>query len=56
MKVDLKPIILNQSSMENVAQKIDFSKATKDLEWIPNTSFKEGILKTVKWYKNYYQI
>tara|TARA_B110000858_G_scaffold174216_1_gene206606 strand:- start:92 stop:1042 length:951 start_codon:yes stop_codon:yes gene_type:complete len=56
MKVDLKPIILNQSSMENVAQKIDFSKATKDLEWIPNTSFKEGILKTIKWYKNYYQI
>ena len=54
MKINLKPVILNNSSIEIVAQKIDFSKAKKELKWIPNTSFKEGILKTVKWYKDYY--
>ncbi len=52
MKVDLKPVILNNSSIEIITQKIDFSKAKKELKWMPNTSFKEGISKTVKWYKN----
>ena len=55
MKIKLKPVIINNSSMEIVAQKIDFSKAEKELKWMPSTSFKEGILKTVKWYKEYYQ-
>tara|TARA_B100001093_G_scaffold440452_1_gene440971 strand:- start:116 stop:1072 length:957 start_codon:yes stop_codon:yes gene_type:complete len=55
MKINLKPVILNNSSIEIVAQKIDFSKAKKELKWAPNTSFKEGILKTIKWYKEYYQ-
>ena len=55
MKIKLKPVILNNSSMEIVAQKIDFSKAEKELKWMPSTSFEEGILKTVKWYKEYYQ-
>ena len=55
MKIKLKPIILNNSAIEIVAQKIDFSKAKKELKWRPNTSFKDGILKTIKWYKEYYQ-
>ena len=55
MKIKLKPVILNNSAIEIVAQKIDFSKAKKELKWRPNTSFKDGILKTIKWYKEYYQ-
>lgn len=53
MKINLKPVILNNSSIEIFAQKIDFSKARKELKWTPNTSFREGILKTVKWYKEH---
>ena len=33
---------------------IDNSKILKEIDWNPKTSFKQGILKTVKWYiKNY---
>lgn len=31
---------------------IDFSKIKKELGWQPRISFKEGIKKTVEWYKN----
>jgi len=31
---------------------IDFSKAQKELGWEPEIDFKEGLAKTVEWYKN----
>ncbi|MFA4817313.1 MAG: dTDP-glucose 4,6-dehydratase [Parcubacteria group bacterium] len=31
---------------------IDFSKIKKELGWEPKVSFKEGLQKTVEWYKN----
>lgn len=31
---------------------IDFSKAKKELGWEPQISFKEGLKKTVEWFKN----
>ena len=31
---------------------IDFSKAQKELGWEPEVDFKEGLAKTVEWYKN----
>ena len=55
MNVNLRPVILNSSSIEIIAQKIDFSKAKKELKWIPKINFTEGISKTIKWYKNNYQ-
>ncbi len=55
MNINLKPVILNSSSIEIIAQKIDFSKAKKELKWRPKTNFSEGISKTVKWYKENYQ-
>ena len=55
MNVNLKPVILNSSSIEIIAQKIDFSKAKKELKWMPKINFSEGISKTVKWYKENYQ-
>ena len=54
MNVNLKPIVLNSSSIEIVAQKIDFSKAKKELKWMPKINFSEGISKTIKWYKENY--
>ncbi len=55
MKINLKPIILNNSSIEIIAQKLNYGKAKKELKWKPNTSFTEGVLKTVKWYKYNYK-
>jgi len=31
---------------------IDFTKAKKELNWEPKTSFEEGLQKTVEWYTN----
>ena len=31
---------------------IDFSKIKNELGWEPRVSFKEGLKKTVEWYKN----
>ena len=55
MNVNLKPVILNSSSIEIIAQKIDFSKAKNELKWMPKTNFFEGISKTIKWYKENYK-
>mgnify|MGYP001159449452 CR=1 FL=1 len=55
MKVNLKPVIMNNSSIEITAQKLNYRKAYKDLKWKPNTNFTNGIVKTVEWYKNNYK-
>jgi dTDP-glucose 4,6-dehydratase len=31
---------------------IDNSKINKELNWFPTTSFEDGILKTIDYYKN----
>ena len=31
---------------------MDHSKITKELGWKPSVTFKEGIKKTIEWYKN----
>ncbi len=52
MRVNLKSVIRNKSRIEIEAQKLNFSKAKKDLKWSPKVNFKFGILKTLKWYKD----
>ena len=52
MKVNLKSVIKDKSRIEIEAQKLNFSKAKKDLKWNPKINFKSGILKTLKWYKD----
>lgn len=54
ININLKPIILNKSSIEIIAQKLNYKKAVKDLKWRPITDFKIGMLKTIKWYKDNY--
>jgi CDP-glucose 4,6-dehydratase len=55
MNINLKPIILNNSSIEIIAQKLNYNKASKELGWKPATDFRSGILKTIKWYKDNYK-
>jgi CDP-glucose 4,6-dehydratase len=55
INITLKPIILNNSSIEIIAQKLNYRKAVKDLKWKPVTDFNVGILKTIKWYKANYK-
>ena len=50
MNVGLKSIIKDKSRIEIEAQKLNFSKAKKDLKWNPKIDFKSGVLKTLKWY------
>ena len=52
MKVNLKSVIKDTSRIEIEGQKLNFSKAKKDLKWNPKINFKSGILKTLKWYKD----
>lgn len=33
---------------------VNYSKISRELGWMPKTSFDDGILKTVNWYKEYY--
>ena len=55
MNLNLKPIILNNSKIEIVKQKPNYNKAKKDLKWRPSTTFTDGILKTINWYKLNYK-
>ena len=55
ININLKPVILNNSSIEIIAQKLNYKKAIKELKWMPITDFKVGILKTIKWYKDNYK-
>ena len=55
MNTNLKIIISNSSSIENITQKLNYKKAIKELKWNPANNFKDGILKTVSWYKKNYK-
>ncbi|MCK9478223.1 MAG: GDP-mannose 4,6-dehydratase [Firmicutes bacterium] len=52
MKSNLKPVVLNQGANEIENQYLDVSKAHKVLSWLPKHNIKEGIEKTVNWYRN----
>jgi len=49
----LKPEIRNEASHEIRDQHLNARKAKKLLGWTPIFSFKEGLKKTVKWYKDF---
>ena len=52
-RTDLKPHILNEASNEILNQYLDCSKAQKALGWKPKYSRKEGLAKTIDWYREY---
>ena len=56
MNSDLKiTTVANKTSVENIAQKLNYKKAIKELKWKPTYNFKDGIFKTVNWYKKNYK-
>jgi len=50
----LKPLILNRSKKEIFFQKLNYSKIKKELGWKQKISLKNGLLKTIDWYKKNY--
>ena len=52
----IKPniVIENNSKQEINFQKLNYAKAIKDLKWLPKTSLRIGLKKTIEWYKNNY--
>ena len=49
----LKPVIQNKfTKIEIKNQKLNYKKASKELNWLPKTSFENGIQKSFSWYNN----
>lgn len=54
--LNLKPIVKNYSKKEINFQRLNYSKIKKELRWSPKTKIEEGIIETIRWYKNYYKL
>ncbi|USD83502.1 GDP-mannose 4,6-dehydratase [Bacillus safensis] len=55
MGSELKPRILNQGTHEIKHQYLSAEKARKLLDWKPDYSIDEGLEKTIKWYRQFFQ-
>lgn len=51
---DLKPVIRNWASHEIPRQYLSAEKARARLGWTPRFTFEEGLLKTLRWYRNHF--
>lgn len=47
----VSPIFKPQREGEIIKSRIDFSKAKKELNWQPKYNLKEGLIKTINWFK-----
>ena len=56
MNSELKPIIKNEVSNEIKAQYLDSTKAMRLLNWKPLYTVKDGLVKTVEWYRKYFNV
>jgi len=52
MESDLEPEILNQARNEILHQYLSTEKARQLLDWRPQFSLEEGLLKTIDWYRD----
>lgn len=52
---DLKPVILNKAHGEIIRQFLSNEKARKILGWKPKYTLKEGLKKTIGWYKEHFR-
>jgi CDP-glucose 4,6-dehydratase len=50
---DLEPIILNQARAEIKHQYLDSSKARRLVNWKCRYSLEEGLMETIKWYRDF---
>ena len=49
----IKVKIKNLSKKEISFQKLNYKKISKELNWHPTTNLDEGLVKTIKWYKQH---
>ncbi len=54
MNSDQKPLVLNQASNEILNQYLSSEKARKMLSWKSHYTLEEGLDRTIRWYKNYF--
>lgn len=54
MESDLKPKILNEVTNEIKHQYLSAKKAKERLDWRPRYTLKEGLKRTIKWYKDFF--
>lgn len=52
-RMDLEPVILNQAEGEIQDQHLDSTKAKRLLNWSPAYELQDGLLATIKWYKDF---
>ncbi len=55
LRSDLTPVIEGKNHGEIPAQYLDSSKAKDMLSWVPKFGLEEGLLKTINWYKKYFE-
>lgn len=55
MESDLEPIINNNVSNEIKNQYLSSKKAREMLNWRPKFTVNEGLLKTIQWYKKFFE-
>ncbi len=52
-RTDLQPVVLNQAKGEITDQSLDSSKAKRLLGWTPMYDLEQGLLETIRWYRDY---
>lgn len=55
MGSSLKPQVLGQANHEIPHQYLSSAKARNELNWQPLHSFKEGLRRTISWYRNHFE-
>jgi CDP-glucose 4,6-dehydratase len=55
MNVDILPVVQNNVSNEIRKQYLSSQKAREVLNWKPTYTLDEGLVKTIQWYKEYFE-
>ena len=55
-KEDLKPTILNQATNEIKHQYLSANKARNVLNWSPSFTLEQGLIETIEWYKEFFNV
>ncbi|EKE02218.1 MAG: hypothetical protein ACD_20C00410G0004 [uncultured bacterium] len=53
---DLEPVILNESKNEIKHQYLSANKARKVIDWHPSYTLEQGLLETIEWYKEFFNV
>jgi CDP-glucose 4,6-dehydratase len=56
MESDLEPEILDEAPNEIRVQRLDATKARRDLGWAPRFDLDEGLVRTIAWYVEFFSV